>query len=286
MGARKRPSRVSRTSFPRGAACGLQPAAALSNSPHRQRAALTGTPVARNQQWPSADVGQTQGNLSEDCNMTAKKKESMVTGVFRDKADADRAYDALIRRGYTDSQINVLMSDRTRTSYYPTKTTGAGRKDDKHEAGSLAVEGMGVGGAIGTAVGPRWRLLQPSAPAWSSPANLIIAGPIVAAPWPAAARRGHRRPGAHSRPGFTEENAEAYHAALRGRRCPGRHPTQQHGRPPRSRRSSRVQRRERLPLLTDCRLRLSASAPGASGKPFRHSTSSSRWPILSRLVCK
>jgi hypothetical protein len=150
--------------------------------------------------------------------MTAKKKESMVTGVFRSKVDADRAYDALIRRGYTDSQINVLMSDRTRTSYYPTTTTtGAGRKDDKHEAGTLAVEGMGVGGAIGTAVGATLAAIAAIGTSLVIPGlNLVIAGPIVAAlaGGGAGALTGGLVGGLTGL-GFTEENAEAYHAALR-----------------------------------------------------------------------
>jgi hypothetical protein len=151
--------------------------------------------------------------------MTAKKSgQSMVTGVFRSKADADRAYDSLIRRGYADSEINVLMSDRTRTSYYPTTTTtGAGRQADKQEAGTLAVEGMGVGGAIGTAVGATLAAIAAVGTSLVIPGlNLVIAGPIVAAlaGGGAGAVTGGLVGGLTGL-GFTEENAEAYHAALR-----------------------------------------------------------------------
>jgi len=149
--------------------------------------------------------------------MTAKKSEGMVTAVFRSKADADRAYDGLIRRGYTDSQINVLMSDATRTNYYPTTTdTGVARKD-KHEAGTLAVEGMGVGGAIGTAVGATLAAIAAIGTSLVIPGlGLIVAGPIAAAlaGGGAGAVTGGLV-GALTGAGFTEENAEAYHAALR-----------------------------------------------------------------------
>ncbi len=72
----------------------------------------------------------------------------MVTAVFRDRLNAERALDMLHSRGYTDNEINVLMSDKTRSIYYAGK-----EKPDKITAGSHAGEGLGVGGAIGTAVG-------------------------------------------------------------------------------------------------------------------------------------
>jgi hypothetical protein len=156
--------------------------------------------------------------LKRGINMTAKRTEGMVTGVFRSKADADRAYDALLRRGYTDSQINVLMSDQTRTSYYPSATTtGTSGRGDKHEAGTLAVEGMGVGGAIGTAVGASLAAIAAVGTTLMVPGlGIVIAGPIAAAlaGGGAGAVTGGLI-GLLTGAGFTEENAEAYHAALR-----------------------------------------------------------------------
>jgi hypothetical protein len=46
----------------------------------------------------------------------ANKK--MLVAVFRDRVNAQIAYDRLINRGYTNSEINVLMSDTTRATYY------------------------------------------------------------------------------------------------------------------------------------------------------------------------
>src|SRR5438094_521381 len=74
-------------------------------------------------------------------------KQKMVTAVFRDPVNAQRAHDALRRRGYTDTEINVLMSDKTRSTYF------SGEEPGKIKAGTMATEGMGVGGAVGTAVG-------------------------------------------------------------------------------------------------------------------------------------
>ena len=73
-------------------------------------------------------------------------KTKMVTAVFRDRANAQAAYDMLRNQGYLDNEINVLMSDKTRATFYANK-----EEHEKHDAGTLATEVMGVGGAIGTA---------------------------------------------------------------------------------------------------------------------------------------
>src|SRR5262245_58655490 len=74
------------------------------------------------------------------------QKKQMVTAAFRNQVDAERAFDALRALGYLDSEIDVLMSDKTRRSWYA-------QPGQKHEAGSMMAEGMAAGGAVGTAVG-------------------------------------------------------------------------------------------------------------------------------------
>src|SRR5262249_26780716 len=106
----------------------------------------------------------------------AHQNKRMVTGVFRDRYDAERAFDYLHTKGYLDSEINVLMSDRTRAAYYPTKS------GEKQPAGNLATEGMGVGGAIGTAVGATLAAIAAIGTSIAIPGlGLIIAGPLAAA---------------------------------------------------------------------------------------------------------
>ena len=41
-----------------------------------------------------------------------------VSSVYYDRDSADRAYQSLRDRGYSDSDINVMMSEDTRTRYY------------------------------------------------------------------------------------------------------------------------------------------------------------------------
>jgi hypothetical protein len=64
-----------------------------------------------------------------------------VTGLFRDRESADRAYQAAIDRGYTRDDLNVAMSKETRETY------------GDLEPGNKAMEGAGTGGAIGSVAG-------------------------------------------------------------------------------------------------------------------------------------
>lgn len=78
---------------------------------------------------------------------TASERESgMLTGMFNDRETSESAYKSLRDRGYTDEEISVVMSDKTRDSYY-----GEGMPDT--ELGSKAAEGTGYGGAIGGTLG-------------------------------------------------------------------------------------------------------------------------------------
>lgn len=105
--------------------------------------------------------------------MHAKK---MLTAVFRDRVNAQTAYDRVVNRGYTNSEINVLMSDTTRATYF------SDGRSEKHNVGTHATEGMGVGGAIGTAVGATLAAVAAIGTSLMIPGlGLVIAGPIAAA---------------------------------------------------------------------------------------------------------
>jgi hypothetical protein len=141
----------------------------------------------------------------------AEKKQKMVTAVFRDRNDSEEAFDYLFHLGYTDREINVLMSDRTHSSLL------AEHHEPPHPAGSMAPEGMGVGGAIGTAVGATLAAVAAIGTTIALPGvGLLIAGPIAAAlaGGGAGAVTGGAI-GALVGAGFTQQNAEAYEEALR-----------------------------------------------------------------------
>lgn len=75
-----------------------------------------------------------------------EREQQMLTGMFTDKESSEGAYRSLRDRGYTEDEINVLMSDATRKKYY-------GDGAVKTELGSKAAEGTGIGGAIGGTLG-------------------------------------------------------------------------------------------------------------------------------------
>ena len=70
----------------------------------------------------------------------------MLTGMFRDRDSTESAYRSLRDRGYSDDDINVMMTDDTRDKYY--KNSDVIPDDD-----TKALEGAGTGGAIGGALG-------------------------------------------------------------------------------------------------------------------------------------
>ena len=142
----------------------------------------------------------------------AQSKSKMVTAVFRGRTNAQAAYDMLRNHGFPDEDINVLMSDKTRAEYLAARTDGAGRL----QAGTMAVEGMGVGGAIGTAVGASVAAIAAIGTLALIPGVGWVAGPIAAAfAGGGAGAVAGGVIGALVGMGIPEDNAEAYHEALR-----------------------------------------------------------------------
>ncbi len=101
----------------------------------------------------------------------------MITGVFRDRTAAQATYQWLLDQGYAASELNVLMSDKTRSSYAAEED-----HEDMAHAGNQAVEGMAIGGAVGTAVGAGLAALAALGTSIVLPGlGLIVAGPLAAA---------------------------------------------------------------------------------------------------------
>lgn len=140
------------------------------------------------------------------------EKRKMVTAVFRNQDDAERAFDSLRLINYSETEVAIVMSEKTRTDWYSRVD-----KSDRHEVGSKAVEGMGVGGAIGTAVGVTLGAVAAIGATIALPGlGLIIAGPIAAAlaGGGAGALSGGLIGGLVGL-GISEDNAEAYQEVLR-----------------------------------------------------------------------
>jgi len=97
-----------------------------------------------------------------------------VTGLFRDRESAERAYGSLTSRGYGQDDVNLLMSDETRKTHFV-----GGRET---ELGNKALEGAGTGAAIGGTVGATLAAIAAIGTSVALPGlGLIVAGPIAAA---------------------------------------------------------------------------------------------------------
>ena len=102
-------------------------------------------------------------------------RSRLVTGMFRDRESAERAYGSLTSRGYDKDDVNLLMSDEARKKHF----TDDGRET---ELGNKALEGAGTGAAIGGTVGATLAAIAAIGTSVALPGlGLIVAGPLAAA---------------------------------------------------------------------------------------------------------
>lgn len=99
---------------------------------------------------------------------------SMLTGMFRDRRSTENAYNSMHDKGYTEDEINLVMSKETHEKYF------SGDKDET-ELGNKAAAGSGAGSAIGGAVGAITGVLAAVGTSIVIPGlGLVVAGPIAA----------------------------------------------------------------------------------------------------------
>lgn len=105
-------------------------------------------------------------------------RSTYVTGLYNTPESANRAYGELRNRhGYGAEDIDVVMSDATRTRFVE-----VGGSTLKLEEGSKAAEGLATGGAIGGGVGAALAAVFAVGASIVVPGvGLVIAGPIAAA---------------------------------------------------------------------------------------------------------
>lgn len=105
----------------------------------------------------------------------SNNQSRVVSGLFNDRDSVERAYSSIESRGYSKDDVNLMMSDDTRSRHF-----GEGTPDT--ELGSKALEGAGAGSAIGGTLGAiiggiaaiGTNVLLPGL-------GLIVAGPLAAA---------------------------------------------------------------------------------------------------------
>src|SRR5262244_4036466 len=97
-------------------------------------------------------------------------KNTAVFGIYRDRANAEEAVDALRRAGFRNSDVSALLPDNV------------GTKDFAHERNTKVPEGAAAGGASGALLGGAlgW-LAGIGSLAIPGLGPLIAAGPIMGA---------------------------------------------------------------------------------------------------------
>jgi hypothetical protein len=105
---------------------------------------------------------------------SATGRSRIVTGLFRDRESAERAYDSVTTRGYNNDDVNLIMSDETRNKHFAVD-------DRPTELGNKALEGAGTGAAIGGTVGATLAAIAAIGTTLALPGlGLLVAGPIAA----------------------------------------------------------------------------------------------------------
>jgi len=104
----------------------------------------------------------------------AAPEKRMLTGMFSDRRSTENAYNAIHERGYSEDEINLVMSRDTHKKYF---------SDDieETELGNKAAAGSGTGSAIGGAIGATVGIIAAIGTSVVIPGlGLVIAGPIAA----------------------------------------------------------------------------------------------------------
>lgn len=119
-----------------------------------------------------------QGEQQAATAARRQKENKMLSGLFSDRESAEKAYSSVRDRGYSDDEINVLMSDRTRDDWYGDYEV----ESDDELANSKALEGTGVGSAVGGTLGAIIAGIAAIGTNVVLPGlGLVVAGPVAAA---------------------------------------------------------------------------------------------------------
>lgn len=122
------------------------------------------------------DLNPRNKNINDDNKNLNKDSadEGMLTGMFRDRRSTEHAYNSMHERGYSEDEINMVMSKETHDKYF---------SDDKEETelGNKAAAGSGAGSAIGGAIGAVTGIVAAIGTSIAIPGlGIVVAGPIAA----------------------------------------------------------------------------------------------------------
>jgi len=120
-------------------------------------------------------VQNTADSAAHAATGTPYRDGGSMSGMFRDRSSAEKAYQSMHSRGYGKDDVNLLMSDETRKTHFGDNTPDT-------DLGDKAMEGAGVGSAIGGTAGAIIGAIAAIGTSVALPGlGLIIAGPLAAA---------------------------------------------------------------------------------------------------------
>jgi uncharacterized membrane protein len=101
--------------------------------------------------------------------------KGFATKLFKDRNGVESAYKSALDNGYTQDDINLVMTDDTRKKYFP-KTDAA-----TTVIGDKSMDGLALGGALGGTVGGIAAAIAAIGTALVIPGlGLVVAGPLAA----------------------------------------------------------------------------------------------------------
>ena len=104
--------------------------------------------------------------------------DRMLTALFTDRDSAEKAYNNLQGNGYTDKDVNLLMTDETRDTHFAEEH----RTHEETDLGNKAMEKAGVGSAVGGTIGAVAAAVAAIGSNLILPGlGLVVAGPLAAA---------------------------------------------------------------------------------------------------------
>lgn len=105
-----------------------------------------------------------------------------LTGLFSDRDSAERAYQHAMERGYSSKDVNLVMSDETRSQHFGSDAKGGLQGGRETELGNKAAEGAGIGAGVGGTAGAIAAAVAAVGTSIALPGlGLVIAGPVAAA---------------------------------------------------------------------------------------------------------
>lgn len=100
--------------------------------------------------------------------------KNLITGLFSQHDNAGKAFNAALKLGYKKEELNILMSEETKQKH------GYARKHPEPLVVEEAIEGAGVGGAIGVTTGAiTGGLMALGTFAVISGIGIVVSGPIT-----------------------------------------------------------------------------------------------------------